>query len=207
MHSTTPVLQPPDRSSSYWRQSRQPLASLIFVAPLLVLYEGGMLISGPQALRNGADVWLRQLLDLLGFGQFFLLPVLTAIILLAWHHTTGSPWRTAPRVFYGMLAESAVLSICLVILARLQGELLGSLVGLDVSGAPGHGFWSTFLAFVGAGIYEEVLFRLILLSVVAGLLRMAGAFFATLFVLRGFGVAVGAHAGYDILVGLLLRQA
>jgi hypothetical protein len=32
---------------------------------------------------------------------------------------------------------------------------------------------------------------------------LAGAFFAVLFVVRGFGIAVGAHAGYDILVGLL----
>ena len=27
-------------------------------------------------------------------------------------------------------------------------------------------------------------------------------FFSLLFVLRGFGIAAGAHAGYDILVGI-----
>jgi len=32
---------------------------------------------------------------------------------------------------------------------------------------------------------------------------VAGAFFATLFVYRGFGIAVGTHAGYDIVIGLL----
>jgi hypothetical protein len=30
----------------------------------------------------------------------------------------------------------------------------------------------------------------------------AGLFFTALFVARGFGVAVGAHAGYDVLVGV-----
>lgn len=30
----------------------------------------------------------------------------------------------------------------------------------------------------------------------------AGLFFAALFVYRGFGVAAGTHAAYDILVGL-----
>jgi hypothetical protein len=30
----------------------------------------------------------------------------------------------------------------------------------------------------------------------------AGLFFTFLFVARGFGVAVGAHAGYDVLVGV-----
>ena len=30
---------------------------------------------------------------------------------------------------------------------------------------------------------------------------MAGVFFAWVFVLRGFGIAVGTHTAYDILVG------
>ncbi|WP_375154909.1 CPBP family glutamic-type intramembrane protease [Stratiformator vulcanicus] len=103
------------------------------------------------------------------------------------------------------------------------------------------------LAFVGAGIYEEVLFRLLLLpafylgfrAMQAGVLgstilavlasslafslahyvgpagesivpftflfrTLAGIFFATLFFARGFGITVGAHAVYDLIVGVLL---
>jgi hypothetical protein len=30
---------------------------------------------------------------------------------------------------------------------------------------------------------------------------MAGVFFAWVFVIRGFGIAVGTHTAYDILVG------
>jgi hypothetical protein len=33
---------------------------------------------------------------------------------------------------------------------------------------------------------------------------IAGLYFTLLFVLRGFGIAVGAHAGYDVLVGLTI---
>jgi hypothetical protein len=33
---------------------------------------------------------------------------------------------------------------------------------------------------------------------------VAGLFFSALFVLRGFGITVGTHAAYDLLVGLLL---
>jgi membrane protease YdiL (CAAX protease family) len=101
------------------------------------------------------------------------------------------------------------------------------------------------VGFLGAGIYEELLFRLILLSGVLWMLKRAGAaprlrlvgailltsllfaaahyvgphgeplhwfsflfrflagvFFAVLFVYRGFGIAAGAHAGYDVLAGL-----
>jgi membrane protease YdiL (CAAX protease family) len=36
---------------------------------------------------------------------------------------------------------------------------------------------------------------------------LAGGFFAVLFLLRGFGIAAGSHAGYDILVGVLLPRS
>src|SRR5688500_7164859 len=51
---------PAEVSGDYWQQSRRPLASLAFVAPLLLLYEIGVLVLGAHAVRNGADVWLRQ---------------------------------------------------------------------------------------------------------------------------------------------------
>ena len=82
--------------ASYWSISRGPLASLAFIVPLLIVYEAGVLGLGPQAARNGADLWLRGLLDTLGFGQYFLLPSLTVVLLLTWHHLSGQPWRLPP---------------------------------------------------------------------------------------------------------------
>ena len=109
----------------------------------------------------------------------------------------------------------------------------------------GTGPFARLVAFCGAGIYEELLFRLMLLPVVCGLVRLtglqknwsiflgvivtsllfsaahykvfgeygepfqwysftfrvfAGLFFGLLFLFRGFGVAVGAHAFYDVFV-------
>ena len=75
------------------------------------------------AVRNGADDWLRRLLDLLGFGQYFLLPVLTVGILLAWHYLTRRPWRVSGRVLYGMVGECVLLAVCLRLLLQLQGRL------------------------------------------------------------------------------------
>ena len=34
---------------------------------------------------------------------------------------------------------------------------------------------------------------------------VAGLYFTWVYHARGFGIAVGAHAGYDVLVGLLMR--
>ena len=250
-----PALQPAQSKSqawatNYWNQSRRPLASLAFVIPLLVFYEAGVLLLGSGAVRNGADVWLRTLLDRLGMSQYFLLPMLTVGILLAWHHVTGERWRLSAGVLYAMAAECVLLSLLLLGLAHLQGDLLSS-VGemnsgtLQQIGSRRLGILNRIVGFCGAGIYEEVLFRLMLLPPLLGLLAlmgvavkwrilagvvatsaifaaahhigahsepfawfpfafrfMAGALFALLFVYRGFGIAAGTHALYDIAAGL-----
>ena len=228
-------------SDSYWSLSRTPLMSLIFTFPLVLAYEGGVLLLGRGSPRNGADVWLRNGLDALGFGAYFLLPVLTVLGLLAWHHIEHQRWRFSVLVLVGMLLECLLLASVLVGLARLQGEWWP----LAVAGG-WAGVAARLIGFCGAGLYEEVLFRLLLLpAVMWGCARagasewgaafwgvmltsllfsaahyvgplgdpfelysftfrtMAGLFFATLFVVRGFGIAAGTHAAYDMLVGLL----
>jgi hypothetical protein len=241
-------------SLEYLRQSRRPLVSLAFVLPLLALYEGGVLYLGPAAMRNGADVWLRRLLDQLGFGQYFLLPALTVGLLLAWHHTTHERWRMRREVLLGMYVESSLLAVVLLGIGYLQRGL--SHLTLDITppippwadmATSGSWDWvARLVGFCGAGIYEEVLFRLILVPLVGGIAAilafqgnariaiavvvtsalfsaahyagahgeafdwfsfcfrfLAGAFFAMLFVHRGFGIAAGTHALYDIFVGVV----
>ncbi len=231
-------------------ESARPLASLAFVAPLLVIYELGILVLGPHALRNGADTWLRHMLEFVGFGQYFLLPILTCGILLGWHHTRQDRWSVEAGVLTTMVLESLLCALILFGLAHLQRVLFVSLsaaIPCAAGGASG-GLVGRLVGYCGAGIYEELLFRLILLPAFAGLLRStglpwrtswiwgilatslifsaahyqplspggyefdwfsfvfrfaAGSFFAALFVLRGFGIAAGAHALYDILVELL----
>jgi len=226
---------------SYWAASRTPLTSLIFALPLVLAYEGGVLALGRGTARNGADVWLRQLLDAAGFGGYFLLPVLTVVGLLAWHHVEHDRWRFRPGVLAGMALESWVWAGVLLGIARMQGRWWPLAAALEE-----EGLFARFVAFCGAGLYEEVLFRLLLLPALAWLFAqlggsapaaavggvvvssvlfslahyvgplgdtfalysftfrfLAGLFFATLFVTRGFGIAAGAHAAYDLLVGLV----
>jgi hypothetical protein len=243
--------------ADYGRQSRRPLAALAFVVPLLALYEGGVVVLGAQAVRNGADVWLRQLLDSIGFGQYFLLPAVTVGLLLAWHHLTHDRWQVSAGVLYVMFAECAVLGLLLLAVGRLERlaventlaeqnsfEVLPMATGWALAGR--GAFLASMLGFVGAGVYEEMLFRLLLLPPVSACARWlgarpglcvaigvlltsllfsaahhwgphgeafdaftfafrftAGAFFALLFVFRGFGIAAGTHALYDIFVSVV----
>ena len=160
----------PAETDSYWQLSRSPLASLVFTLPLVLAYEGGVLLLGRGSPRNGADVWLRHLLDMLGFGQYFLLPLLTVVGLLAWQHLAQDRWRFSPAVLPGMVAECLLWAVVLVGIGRLQQSLWPLAVeglqfgGLEVGG-PGRGAFARLVGYCGAGLYEEVLFRLLLLPV------------------------------------------
>jgi membrane protease YdiL (CAAX protease family) len=235
-------------AGNYFRDAARPLTSLVFVAPILAIYEVGVLVLGPQAMRNGADAWLRRFLELIGFGQYFLLPILPVGMLLAWHHMRRDRWQVSPRVLGLMLVEAIALAMVLTLIGGLQSRYL-----LETGDA--NTLLDTMLrpvklavVFCGAGVYEELLFRLMLMPALFGLARAAGAdlktgwiiavvlnslifslahynfitsggesfalasfvfrslagvFFSLLFLYRGFGIAAGSHAIYDILVGLL----
>lgn len=236
---------------NYWELSRRPLVSLAFVAPIVITYELGVLTLGPVALRNAADVWGRQFLRSLGFGQYFLLPLLVCGVLLGWHHIRHDPWQIRRRVVAIMWLESLVLGVALLVLAQAMGQILSPAF---LAAGDSRSTWSKFIGYLGAGFYEELLFRLLLLSGIAlvakraglnrrgslisaiaissvlfaavhyrfelslfgwsigpqngdrftlysGVFRVAaGLFFGCLFVIRGFGIVVGAHAAYDVLV-------
>ncbi|CAN5191651.1 CPBP family glutamic-type intramembrane protease [soil metagenome] len=238
---------------SYYAATRHPWACLVFLVPLLAAYEFGVLwLGGPNAIayRNGADAWLRWGLERYGFGQVFAAPALIVGIFLV---RSFLGWKDRPTnlfaVTFGMLVESLVFAILLWMISR------NFLLLLDQAGVnllqlpPAPSAAGPIITYVGAGIYEEVIFRLGLFSIAAFLLQMllfpkpfaytlaavaaalvfagahhigpygespikpevflfrvcAGLFFTALYVFRGFGIAVGAHAGYDILVGVVLQ--
>jgi hypothetical protein len=246
--------------------TRRPLPCLAFVAPLLLAYELGVAWmggAGAEAGRTGADAWMRHGLAALGLTDRWLPPLGLALALLAWQAISSPGWRFSPLVPVSMALESLILAVALVGLSRL--------VDLGFENLEGSPAWSSFssplepaitpapsaaitaerpevllLGFLGAGVYEEALFRLLLVPAAFALLRLlqtpvvlastlavtasallfslahhagtpgetftwfafifrwaAGVYFAWVFVFRGFGVAVGTHTAYDILVGAL----
>ena len=157
----------------YWEESSRPLTSLIFVLPLLTAYEWGILQFGLDSMRNGAEVWLRNLLSGFGFSQYFLLPLLTCAVLLVWHHLKQDRWQLQSGILSGMLIECAALALLLLLLARLQFAWLGGVPKQAFVGSLGQS-WQNVVAYCGAGIYEELLFRAMFLPAMVLLLRWIG---------------------------------
>ncbi len=158
----------------------------MFVLPILVLYEVGLAFAGKQAdsLRNGADLWLRQAFEQLTMlcglptAGPFLLPALLIFVLLAWQWRSGCSWRFKADTGLGMASESLLFAFSLLLLAQSQRAFLEQDVWLlrinKTIEAPSlmTDFWPQALTYLGAGLYEEVLFRLLLLPTLFAIFRL-----------------------------------
>jgi len=174
----------PPAKSSYWSAVRDPRYSLLYALPLLLAYEGlawTMGQTGYTAVRNGADVLLKSLFLSLGGRHgltIFTLVVLgTGLVLVARDiHRRGMPRLS---FFLGMLAESVGYALALGTVAGILTTFLltGHLVGLMIQGGSevAHlAFPVQLMVSLGAGIYEELVFRVLLVS---GLAALAGKVF------------------------------
>jgi len=152
----------------------------VFYLPWLVVYELGLVLSG-DPYRNLADIWLRNVLQWAGFSQYFLLPLLSCAALLSWHHVSKKQWRIHWHCLPGMFLECIAYTVVLIGVFRLQQVVVSAVGNLadgpatmvvqaDSELAPNI---HLLLTMVGAGIYEELFFRLLLLpAVIWALLRI-----------------------------------
>ncbi len=244
-------------AGAYADASRQPLSILVFLLPLVVAYEIGLsllLRSSEGVLTNKAHETLLRFFEEFGIaasGGLYLGGAAIVVVLLIWHLLTRDPWRIDPATPGLMAVESLLLSLPLIVLGvvvagRLDGAVATGGVGAAApagSDLASLGILSGLAISIGAGLYEELLFRMLLIAVlhtllvdvgktgsalgagiavvvsaaaftwyhpVAGLAGgllyfLAGLYFGGVYVVRGFGIVVGAHACYDILIVLLMR--
>jgi hypothetical protein len=179
-----PVSERRGALASYWAATRAPRYSLIFALPLFLLYEGlaAALAGSPGAasVRNAADVALKTPFFLFsgarGSLAFFATVIAVCIFLVA-RDLTRSRDRLRPRLFALMLGESAVLALLLgIVVGTLTQRLLGALAALAAQGAGATpleslGLSTRLMLALGAGLYEELLFRVLLVGGLAAGLR------------------------------------
>jgi Type II CAAX prenyl endopeptidase Rce1-like len=169
--------------TSYWRAARAPRYSLLFALPLLVLYELFAFTLSHDAIlgvRNGADVLLKSLFVGLGGRDglmvFGLVLLGTGAVLVV--RDVRRSGAIEPRVFGFMLLESVMCALLFgLVVGTLTGLVLGGLVtapGAALAmgqgqgpGPAGLGLPTKLMISLGAGIYEELLFRVLLVGFLA----------------------------------------
>lgn len=167
------------KPNSYWHSSRAHRYSLVFALPLLLLYEGlAALLSDASGagMRNGADVIISGLFHAVA-GRYG--PALFGLVVIG-----GSVWligrdlraqrgaATAGlrgRVFAGMFGESLLLALAFgTVVGMVTAQLLGlAPFALGAQGIASEGPATKLMLSLGAGLYEELLFRVILVSALA----------------------------------------
>jgi len=162
--------------SSYWEVSRAPRYSLVFALPLLVVYQVLAILepAGRQgALRNGADVVLESLFIALAGRQG---PLLFMICLIAgglWlvvrdMRRRGGGGGLRGAVFLLMLGESIALALGFgIAVAALTSQVVRPPAMIGAAHVEALNGWSRLMLSVGAGIYEELLFRVVLVAALA----------------------------------------
>ena len=147
------------RDSYRWRTHR-PVNSLLLVAPLLLVFHAGS-ASVEAPLFATRD--LARILGVFGSTAWYLPPLLVAAVLLIQHAVRRDRWRFEGGVLAGMVVESVLWALPLLAINYLCSLLLSAGGAL---GAQGDASTVSALQAVGAGVYEEFVFRLLLLGLV-----------------------------------------
>jgi len=161
---------------TYWQASRAPRYSLLFALPLLIFYQvlAALAPPGPggMGVRNGADVILESVFVWLAGAWGPRLFMLCLIGVGAWliARDVRANRNLSPVVLGGMLLESVCLSLVFgVVVGSLTAALLGAPpppLMLDFT-AQRLSRWTMLMLSLGAGIYEELLFRVVLVGLIA----------------------------------------
>jgi len=153
------------RPARYLIAARRPLPILLFLLPLIALYAVGSIV-----FASGLAVGTEQTLDAI-FGVFGVfgrhlpsIALITTYLIL--HLIRKDPWNVRPRTLALMSLESIVLALPLLVLSRALAMATLADTPVDPHDLE---LGARLTLAVGAGLFEETLYRLVLISVIHAL--------------------------------------
>jgi membrane protease YdiL (CAAX protease family) len=161
------------RAASYWEGTREPLAILAFLFPLVLVYEVGALLLRPDAWpeqRLVAQKLIQHLGAWLGADATWVPGAALIVTLVVWQSRRRGPWRLRVFIPLAMIAESLLLTVPLFVLGRILQQATSAAAG---DGGAESLLLLTVLA-LGAGVYEELVFRFYLINGLKWLFRHVG---------------------------------
>ena len=187
---------------SYLERTSRPIYALAYLMGFIILYEIGSMIINPDILSQSlnappqiqvvAFVWVRNMLEYLGFSQrwtWMVAPLVIVVILVALQITSRTGWKVYVKDFIPMTMECIVLAVPLIVLSMVMSRFnaagaqtdctIGATVAyrqvnptvvadthaipLQNDNSTEPGLMANIVTGIGAGIYEELVFRLVLI--------------------------------------------
>lgn len=147
---------------SYHRATKSATYAFLASLPLLIIYEIAIVWVG-RGVRVGADVWTKRLLESLGQTGWTAVAVTTLIIgiIVFWLEKDRRP-PIFGKYFGWLFVESLAYAI---VLAFIVSSIVGAIFLMFPVGQVTALPLSTKLALsIGAGLYEELIFRVVLVG-------------------------------------------
>jgi len=164
----------------YLDATRSPWYSYLFALPLLLLYQVTAVLANlgeRHAVINGADALLHNLLSAVGLrgwlGSWLAVAAVAGVLVYradALHR--GQKLRTG--YFGGMLLESAIYALFFGTIVATLTALILPFGGYLQAGMGGVHFGQKLATSLGAGLYEELFFRVLMMGGLIGGLRLYG---------------------------------
>lgn len=186
----------------YYHASRAPRYSLLFALPLLIGYEALAILlpaKETQGVRNGAEVLLRSAFDLVA-GQWGNIAFGAVVLgIAAWliaRDVTANGVPSRKSFFVFMTVESVLLAAVFAVAASaITARVLGALHLMAAGGGTAIDLPTRLMVSLGAGVFEELLFRVVL---VTSLIWLAQGL---------FGMRASVAAGVAVVLSALIFSA
>ena len=156
------------RHESYWEESHRPWIILLALLPLIIACEIGLAM-WPESVPMVQVTAHRRLLDV--FSSLALPPpvllslggILTVVVLLVWQSFSRASWKTRPQTIAWMYVEGIAMALPLFVMSRflLASPLAAGAVNEVVQTLP---WMQRIVLSIAAGLYEELVFRMILIA-------------------------------------------
>jgi len=156
---------------SYLDSTGKPLYALLFLLPLIVIYEIGVWsrIDIAHTKFVVTFTWLMGLAEGLGVDRSlaWAFPgIVVVIMLLSWHLSSQYPWQVNLKWVGAMAIESVLWSLPLFAMAAVTSSHLAGQGGGEFASGYSSNYMTNMITSIGAGIYEELIFRLVLIGLI-----------------------------------------
>ena len=151
---------------TYFSDTKNLLYSFLISLPLFLAYELLILISQPDAsqiVRISVDSWFKSIFSLLGVNAVSITLLAVALLGMIILYKEREPLKGLKFKFFPvMIAESTVYAIVVALIATFFVSMVFAFSANDpISSLSGL---QKFALSLGAGLYEELFFRVILVS-------------------------------------------